>query len=120
MKRLENLLKLDKSERRRCQYKQKRHQTRQIEGERIWEEPEDLQTRKPVRPVLQDAINLTEAVVSEGELKSSGSCGQLRTRPPEVTLAWKKGKSVWKGRDGEEVTVEGLSLQHYEKMGFKG
>ncbi|OSD08560.1 hypothetical protein PYCCODRAFT_1429618 [Trametes coccinea BRFM310] len=31
------------------------------------------------------------------------------------------GKSVWKGRDGEEVSVEALALQHYEdRHGCKG
>lgn len=30
------------------------------------------------------------------------------------------GKSIWKGRNGEEVTVEALALQHYEAQGFKG
>lgn len=30
------------------------------------------------------------------------------------------GKSIWEGRDGEEVTVEMLALQHYESKGYKG
>ncbi|KAL1944729.1 hypothetical protein VTO73DRAFT_3159 [Trametes versicolor] len=35
---------------------------------------------------------------------------------PEKTT----GKSVWRGRDGEEVSVEMLALQYYEGKGFKG
>ncbi|KAI9571252.1 VRR-NUC domain-containing protein [Boletus coccyginus] len=31
-----------------------------------------------------------------------------------------KGKSLWLGRTGEEVTVEALALQRYEEQGFKG
>lgn len=31
-----------------------------------------------------------------------------------------KGKSIWRGRDGDEVTVETLALQHYEDMGYQG
>lgn len=35
---------------------------------------------------------------------------------PEKTT----GKSVWRGRDGEQVSVEMLALQYYEGKGFKG
>lgn len=31
-----------------------------------------------------------------------------------------KGKSIWKGRDGDEVNVETIALQHYENAGYKG
>ncbi|KAI0086435.1 VRR-NUC domain-containing protein [Irpex rosettiformis] len=30
------------------------------------------------------------------------------------------GKSVWKGRDNEEVNVETFALQHYESLNYKG
>ena len=30
------------------------------------------------------------------------------------------GKSIWRGRDDDEVTVEILALQHYENAGYKG
>jgi hypothetical protein len=34
---------------------------------------------------------------------------------------WKwTGKSVWIGKDGNDVNVETLALQHYESFGFKG
>ncbi|KAG9318761.1 hypothetical protein JVU11DRAFT_860 [Chiua virens] len=32
----------------------------------------------------------------------------------------RKGKSIWLGRNGEELTVEGLALQRYVEQGFKG
>ncbi|KAF8623325.1 hypothetical protein AX15_006403 [Amanita polypyramis BW_CC] len=35
------------------------------------------------------------------------------------TPSW-KGKSLWAGRDNEEVYVEIRALQHYEALGFKG
>ena len=39
-------------------------------------------------------------------------------------LAWQKpekgGKSIWKGRDDEEVNVETFALQYYEEDGCKG
>jgi Fanconi-associated nuclease 1 len=31
-----------------------------------------------------------------------------------------KGKSVWQGRDGDEVSVETLALQYYENLGYRG
>jgi hypothetical protein len=30
------------------------------------------------------------------------------------------GKSIWRGRDDEEVSVETVALQYYEDMGYKG
>ena len=30
------------------------------------------------------------------------------------------GKSVWKGRDDQQVNVETVALQHYEALGYKG
>ncbi|KAI0076777.1 hypothetical protein K474DRAFT_1644316 [Panus rudis PR-1116 ss-1] len=30
------------------------------------------------------------------------------------------GKSIWFGRNGEEITVEEVALQHYEDLGFRG
>ena len=40
------------------------------------------------------------------------------TKPKEK---WKPtGKSIWEGRDKEQVTVEMRALQYYEDMGFKG
>src|SRR5271170_5353384 len=33
---------------------------------------------------------------------------------------WWKGKSIWQGRNQEEVNVEVFALQHYENRGYKG
>ena len=30
------------------------------------------------------------------------------------------GKSIWRGRDGDEINVEILALQYYEGLGYKG
>lgn len=32
----------------------------------------------------------------------------------------KKGKSVWRGRGGDEVSVEIFALQYYEEQGYQG
>lgn len=41
------------------------------------------------------------------------------TSPVDVKLPL-TGKSIWRGRDGDEVSVEILALQHYESQGYKG
>lgn len=41
---------------------------------------------------------------------------QVKLEKPERST----GKSIWRGRDGEEVNVETLALQHYESLGYKG
>ena len=46
---------------------------------------------------------------------SESAASSSKMKPPTAT-----GKSIWKGRDDDEVTVEILSLQHYEKDGYKG
>lgn len=30
------------------------------------------------------------------------------------------GKSIWRGEQNEEVTVEKFALQHYNRLGYKG
>lgn len=30
------------------------------------------------------------------------------------------GKSLWRGKNGEELNVETRALQHYESLGYKG
>ena len=36
-----------------------------------------------------------------------------------VARKW-KGKSLWRGRNGEQINVECRALQHYEELGYKG
>jgi fanconi-associated nuclease 1 len=121
MKRLETLLKLDREDRRKCLYKQKKHVTTTIEGERIWEMPEKLQKpRKPSRAILKDTLNLPQGLCSNAALDPATPKLVKQERSFEVDLAWRKGKSVWRGKNNEEVTVEGFSLQHYEMKGYKG
>lgn len=121
MKRLEGLLKIERSERRKCRYKQKKHVTRTIEGERIWAEPEDLEMKAFInRPVLQNTVNLPKTLSQEASDTPAVSEKPMNKRSPQVLLAWRKGKSVWRGKDEEEVTVEELSLQRYERDGYKG
>ncbi|TBU49163.1 VRR-NUC domain-containing protein [Dichomitus squalens] len=45
---------------------------------------------------------------------------QPSPRKPREEKPEKGGKTIWKGRDDEEVEVEILALQHYESHGCKG
>ncbi|KAI8989721.1 VRR-NUC domain-containing protein [Trametes punicea] len=62
---------------------------------------------------------------AEGRAVGSGGLLLWATRkdakPEELKQEKTSGKSVWKGRDGEDVSVEVLALQHYEdNHGCKG
>lgn len=49
-----------------------------------------------------------------------GSCLTQLPGPLKVNSPRWVGKSVWRGRDSENISVETLALQHYETLGFKG
>ncbi|KAL1664575.1 hypothetical protein GGF50DRAFT_114989 [Schizophyllum commune] len=39
---------------------------------------------------------------------------------PKYNMRKAMGKSIWKGRDDQQVNVETVALQHYEALGYKG
>ncbi|KAF8237701.1 hypothetical protein L208DRAFT_1388872 [Tricholoma matsutake] len=55
---------------------------------------------------------------------TTGSSLAEKEKNPEVTPPAKKpkmtGKSLWRGKNGEELNVETRALQHYESLGYKG
>lgn len=66
------------------------------------------------------------SVVSYGSVSADVEIRGSKTMGADVAVCFssfqfkKKGKTVWVGRDGEEVNVETLALQHYEAQGYKG
>ncbi|KAF8447634.1 VRR-NUC domain-containing protein [Boletus edulis BED1] len=56
------------------------------------------------------------ATLVKPETDSSATPASGRKSPSDAS----KGKSLWLGRDGEELTVEELALQRYKEQGFKG
>jgi len=38
----------------------------------------------------------------------------------DVKIEKVTGKSIWKGKNDEKLSVEAFALQHYESLGYKG
>jgi len=53
-------------------------------------------------------------------LRRSHLASRRLTSVKQVQPVKNTGKSCWKGREDEVVTVEEFSLQHYEEEGWKG
>ncbi|GLB34607.1 putative VRR_NUC [Lyophyllum shimeji] len=50
-----------------------------------------------------------------------GTAADKENRPTNPSDNWKwKGKSIWRGVNGEELNVESRALQYYESLGYKG
>ncbi|KAH7909857.1 VRR-NUC domain-containing protein, partial [Hygrophoropsis aurantiaca] len=68
-----------------------------------------------------DIMQFLPSVVTNSGVKSEKplSTTSLKNKG-KLPADEQKGKSIWCGRDGEEVNVETLALQWYEEQGFKG
>ncbi|KAF8559868.1 hypothetical protein OG21DRAFT_1431070 [Imleria badia] len=53
-------------------------------------------------------------------VKAESSSSVASTSRDKSSSDGPKGKSLWLGRNGEELTVEEFALQRYEEQGFKG
>ncbi|KAI1794637.1 VRR-NUC domain-containing protein [Ganoderma leucocontextum] len=108
--RLEKKLKVPPGECHICEGGLKTAKDVYVEGERI-------------RP---NGIHLDTAlrVVGRGPGQTQGLAWrnrrELSPKKPKEEKPEKGGKSIWKGRDDEEVNVETLALQYYEEHGCKG
>jgi fanconi-associated nuclease 1 len=92
--------------------KQRKQKDRYIEGERIWESPEDDGAERDRRALKEKRQPSAPISKEDGVLQQK--------RKALIESSRKKGKSIWKGREDEELTVEEFSLQHYETLGYKG
>jgi fanconi-associated nuclease 1 len=72
-----------------------------------------------VRTTIDATGKFTAVDTKPIKLGTSDSIESKAARTAKVQMAW-TGKSVWVGNDSENVNVETLALQHYEKLGFKG
>ena len=70
------------------------------------------------------AVTTTGATKAHKEVKEDDQQTKLPFPAQKPPVPDKKmpatGKSIWRGRDAEEVNVEIFALQHYEERGFKG
>lgn len=111
-----------------------------IEGERIYHEEYNvtavatpaLNKRRKVEHLDSKQMTLESFSARTPVVRNSETPSEAKVRPPLVHHMSKyidfacqasksqTGKSIWRGRDGEEVTVEIFALQHYESQGYKG
>jgi len=124
--RLENRLRLPPDDRHVCVGVLKKCEHVQVLGTRIRSEVAALRLDTTGRQIEATTDDIKPTVVQSSLKLMFGNQGDSKERKvilPEVrddTNVISKGKTKWKGRDGESVTVEALALEHYQNLGYKG
>lgn len=117
---LEKRLKVPVDERHVCEGELRKCQEVRITGVRVRHKAASLTLDQTGR-LLNRPSAATQSLLSQRTLPFSQSENKPTIGKIEVGKAEKwVGKSIWHGRDGEEVTVEILALQHYESLGYRG
>ncbi|TFK20357.1 hypothetical protein FA15DRAFT_696981 [Coprinopsis marcescibilis] len=122
LRRLEKRLKVPPEECAVCEGELRKAETVVITAKRIFHRETSIKldnmgkpmTNKENIPSIANYLNLN---------KPGGSITPNETQAdplPDPVWFRRKGKSIWEGRNSEEVTVEQRALQHYEDLGFKG
>lgn len=122
LKRLENKLKISPEERYHGTTKLKRPEQILITGRRIIPLAE-TSTSSNSNAILGKSTDKKRGVsVSTNDKRAKSTAVRVPTKGKEnKDASWKTtGKSVWRGKDGVEVNVEELALEHYETLGYKG
>ncbi|KAK7694026.1 hypothetical protein QCA50_003602 [Cerrena zonata] len=117
--RLENKLKLPKHERHECTGKLKEANQERISGVRVHHTATSLKLDKSLKPIVNPQVKPASdgpKMLDLALLKPPNSAANTK---PGLERRH-SGKSIWRGRDEEEVTVEIFAQQHYEDQGFKG
>lgn len=133
--RLENKLKFQPHERFVCEGVLKKAEEVHIIGTRVQHQAQTLKLDKNFK-IVSSPTKSTRSELKVFDLSLLRSPDPKSNIKPEVgtrgldvrdcitqlsQLEQKtNGKSIWEGRDGEEVTVEIFALRHYEERGFKG
>ncbi|EPQ57894.1 hypothetical protein GLOTRDRAFT_36429 [Gloeophyllum trabeum ATCC 11539] len=112
---LEKRLKVPVDERHVCEGELRKCQEVRITGVRVRHKAASLTLDQTGR-LLNRPSAATQSLLSQRTLPFS----QSENKPTIGKIEKWVGKSIWHGRDGEEVTVEILALQHYESLGYRG
>ncbi|EMD38241.1 hypothetical protein CERSUDRAFT_93772 [Gelatoporia subvermispora B] len=111
--RLEKKLKIPEEERHVCQGDQRKPDKVVLYGTRVYRRAGSLILDRTGRNFnKQSDVNQTRLPFSPQTDTS--------LEKPVVVEEKRTGKTIWKGRNDEEVTVEMFALQHYENQGYKG
>jgi Fanconi-associated nuclease 1 len=113
LKRLETKLKIDPAERVKCQGKLKKEVPRVIEGVRIWPDVDYTANARDER-----ALKQCQPKGASGQTKGKSRTTTSKRLVPKFPAAG--SKSIWQGKDGQEVTVEMFALEAYNALGYKG
>ncbi|KAH9951864.1 VRR-NUC domain-containing protein [Amylocystis lapponica] len=120
---LENRLKLPHEERHVCAGGLRKAEKRTVVGVRVYTRASSL-----VLNTTGHVLNKPSVMSAKGVDRAPGltqttifGAGTIAPEADEKGVKPKAtGKSIWCGRDGDEVSVEVLALQHYETLGYKG
>lgn len=138
LQRVENMLKLPDFDRVECERELRKADETSVWAKRIWHREGSVKLDASLQPVCKGKAAESPAAFRSFFLKDAEE-----EKKAEVCLSmvfhfcdfktllqttrnWKPkkpkwtGKSIWKGRDGEEVSVEEIARQDYEDQGFKG
>lgn len=115
---LEKTLDTPTEDRVQCAAKLRRARKVEVVAERVHHRENSLKLDTDLR-----AVNTPiSAFMTPGREAATHVSGRI-IQPNDDSHAHKQkatGKSIWKGRDGEEVNVETVALESYEDDGFKG
>ncbi|KZT27328.1 hypothetical protein NEOLEDRAFT_1110695 [Neolentinus lepideus HHB14362 ss-1] len=119
---LEKRLKIPLDERHSCEGVLRKSEDVYITGVRVRHKAASLaldQTGRLLNKVTKKEVGrLTQQILPFSQMKNENEpvAGKGEASKSEKWV----GKSIWYGRDQEEVTVEILALQHYESLGYRG
>ncbi|KAG5653529.1 hypothetical protein H0H81_012470 [Sphagnurus paluster] len=119
LQKLEKRLKVPEEERVKCEGELRKAGSVEFHAERVFRTSNALTLDANGRPSdgaagKKDGLQNYFATVAKGERAADKENGTV-VKPP----VW-KGKSIWRGIDGGEVSVEDRALQHYKILGYKG
>ncbi|CCM01558.1 uncharacterized protein FIBRA_03617 [Fibroporia radiculosa] len=120
---LEKRLKIPEENRHVCEGKLSKAEKIAITGVRVYHRAESMRLNQLGRVVNKPPLVTVKESTGAGRVQLSLPWVTVNESPQKVRAQDKDkaaGKSVWRGRDQEEVSVEILALQHYENQGYRG
>ncbi|KAG6816690.1 hypothetical protein H0H87_003778 [Tephrocybe sp. NHM501043] len=130
--RLEKLLKVPEADRSSCSAFLKKADIVQFSAQRVWSTNKGSELDAHGRPI-KDKIKGVRAYFSPNSNATNATplkAIDQTAKPPQwlitaqttnLSANWKwKGKSIWRGRNGDTLNVEQRALEYYEDLGFKG
>ncbi|KAF5386729.1 hypothetical protein D9615_001528 [Tricholomella constricta] len=124
LRRLEKRLKVPEEERAICEGELRKASVVVFSAERLHTTSKSLKLDGNGRPMdgngaTGDGLRKYFSHVAKGGTTTANKENKSAAKNPSDNWKW-KGKSIWRGINGEEINVETRALQHYEGLGYKG